>query len=132
MSELPERFRAFIEPSGIVRIRWLPGFSVTGPLAAAAMAAVDELNADRQRPLLVEVTGTEAPTREALTNFKRRCSASRIALLGESPVDRVRASFATGISSRGDFSVPIRFFAREREALAWLLEVDDQQTTHLC
>ena len=39
-----EQFGLRMEATGIVRLRWLPGLRITGPLAAAAMAAVDELN----------------------------------------------------------------------------------------
>ena len=42
----------------IVMLRWLTGVEITGDLAAAAMAAVDELNGDRTRPLLVDMSGS--------------------------------------------------------------------------
>jgi hypothetical protein len=117
----PEQaFRAYLSPQGIVRLAWRPGLCITGPLAAQAMAAVDALNDDQHRPLLVIMAGTDTPTREARQRFGHRCSASRIALLGRSPVDRVRASFPPELSSPG-FPVPTRFFTSEQAALAWLL-----------
>jgi hypothetical protein len=46
---------------------------------------------------------------------------TRIALLGESAVDRVRASFGPRIGRAGH-PVPTRFFTSEAAALAWSLE----------
>ena len=110
-----------MEETGIVRLRWLPGLLITGALAAAAMAAVDELNAGCERPLLVEMAGTDTPSREARERFGERCSASRVALLGRSAVDRVRASLVPELGHRG-YPVPTRFFTSEPAALAWLME----------
>jgi len=107
--------------TGIVRLRWIPGLRITGSLAAAAMAAVDQLNAGCSRPLLVEMHGTETPTREARRRFSERCSATRIALLGVSAVDRVRASLAPE-PGRVGYPVPTRFFTSETTAVEWLLE----------
>lgn len=106
-----------VDPTGVVRLSWLPGLRITGYLAADAMAAVDELNGDTERPLLVDMTGTAVLTREARQTFARKCSASRIALLGKSAVDRVIANFALGVSF---VPVPTRFFTSEPAALAWL------------
>lgn len=113
-----QAFRAYLASSGIVRLSWTPGVRVTGSLAAAAMAAVDQLNGDQLRPLLVEMAGADTPTRQAREHFGRRCTASRIALLGASAVDRVRAT--PGVRSTG-VPVPTHFFTDEPAALAWLL-----------
>lgn len=110
-----------VAPRGVVRLRWPPGLVITAALVVEAMAAVDELNGALERPLLVEMTGAESPTIEAREYFGRRCTASRIALLGESPVDRVRASFVPGVRADG-FPVPTRFFTSEPAAVAWLLD----------
>lgn len=107
-----------------MRLRWTPGVVITGALAAEAMAAVDELNSGLERPLLVEMAGTDSPDLDAREYFGRPCTASRIALLGESPVDRVRASFAPRHQYAG-FPVPTRFFTSEPAALAWLLDHPD-------
>lgn len=118
---LEQGFHVSVDLRGFARLCWTPGVAITGPLVAEAMAAIDLLNHDVERPLLVEMARTESPDFDARQNFGRRCTASRIALLGESNVDRVRASFAPRGQSRG-FPVPTRFFTSEREALAWLLD----------
>ena len=106
-----------VDPTGVVRLSWMPGLRITGPLAADAMAAVDQLNRDKERPLLVDMTGTAALTRDARQTFANKCSASRIALLGSSAVDRVIANFALRVNA---VPVPTRFFTSEPAALAWL------------
>ncbi len=119
---LPDQpFRVAVGPCGIVRLRWARGVCITGVLVVAAQAAVDGLNGDRERPLLVDMAGTDSLTRDARGQFARRCSASRVALLGESAVDRICASFAPPRAD-GGFPVPTRFFTSEPAALAWLLD----------
>lgn len=110
-----------IDSTGVIRLTWEPGLRVTADLARDAMERVDETNGDHQRPLLVDMTGTATLTREARVAFSRKCSASRIALLGSSPVDRVIANFALGVSA---VPVPTRFFTSEPLALAWLRDDD--------
>ena len=121
MSSATNEFGLQMETTGIVPLRWSPGLRITGSLAAEAMAAVDQLNAGCSRPLLVEMHGTETPTREARRRFSERCSATRIALLGASAVDRVRASLAPE-PGRVGYPVPTRFFTSETTAVEWLLE----------
>ncbi len=108
-----------VDPSGIVRLSWATGLRITGPLAQDAMNLVDEINAELSRPLLVDMTGTAVLTREARVTFARKCSASRIALVGRSSVDRVIANFALGVSA---VPVPTRFFTSEPAAVGWLLD----------
>jgi hypothetical protein len=108
-----------VDPRGFVRLSWDRDLRITGEMAQAAMALVDATNAGRERPLLVDMTGTAALTRAARMTFTRRCSASRIALLGRSPVDRVIANFALGVSA---VPVPTRFFTSEPLAIAWLTD----------
>jgi hypothetical protein len=64
------------------------------------------------------MSGAATPTPEARERFGRLCTVSRIALLGESAVDRVHASF--GPLGLRRHPVPTRFFTCEAAALAWL------------
>jgi SpoIIAA-like len=102
---------------GIVVLTWAPGVRITAELAAAAMIQVDKHNGDRERPLLVDMTGIEALSREAHVHFRRRSRISRIAIVGESAVDRVIANFGLRVSPP---PVPSRFFNSKAAALAWL------------
>jgi hypothetical protein len=74
-----------LDESGFVRLTWAAEVLITSELARAAMNLVDEANAGRQRPLLVDITGTPSMSREARIVFSRRYSASKIAVLGRSP-----------------------------------------------
>ena len=110
-----------VDPRGIVRLSWAAGLHITERLARHAMARVDEANADRERPLLVTMAASGMLARDARIAFTRKCTASRIALLGRSPVDRVIAHFAIGVNST---PVPTRYFTSEPAAVAWLCDGD--------
>jgi hypothetical protein len=118
-------FTVSASSSGIVRLRWRRGRKISGSDAAEAMAAVDTLNDGQVRPLLVDMAGLGAPTRDARQQFGRLCTASRIALVGRSVVDRVGASFVPVPGLRG-FPVPTRFFTSEVKAVAWLLSDESE------
>jgi hypothetical protein len=119
-SVLQSGFTVSATAAGIVRLCWRRGMKITGSAAAEAMAAVDAINGEHRRPLLVTMAGIAGPTRDARRLWGRRCTASRVALLGESAVDRVGASFVPVLGVRG-FPVPTRFFTSESKAVAWLL-----------
>jgi len=106
-----------LDGAGIVRLTWAAGILITGELARAALDLVDEASAGRERPLLVDLTGTPGMSREARVAFSRRCSASRIAVLGTSPVHRVITNFLEEVTF---VPVPIRYFTSESAAVAWL------------
>lgn len=109
----------YLDDTGLVRLTWSTDLNISGELAGRAMAMVDQLNGRVERPLLVDMTGTAQLTRAARMTFGRRCSASRIALVGRSEVDRVIANFALGVARP---PVPTRFFTSEQAALDWLWE----------
>ena len=104
-----------------MHLTWAEGLRITGALAREAMDMVDELNGELERPLLVDMTGTATLTRDARMVFTQKCSASIIALVGRSAVDRVIANFALGVSAP---PAPTRFFTSETAATAWLLHDD--------
>jgi SpoIIAA-like len=118
--EAPEPDGAFLlrdADGGVVLLTWAPGVAITADLAAAAMAQVNEHNQDRVRPLLVDMTGIAALSRDAHRYFRHRSRISRIAIVGESAVDRVIANFGLRVSPP---PVPSRFFNSKAAALAWL------------
>ena len=112
-------FRLEEGPDGIVRLTWDRDLRVTAELARRAMAAVDDVNTGRRRPLLVRMARTTALDREAREQFAEKTSIAAIALLGETPVDRLLAASTVG---RGVTEAPARYFTDERDAVAWLLE----------
>jgi hypothetical protein len=115
----PRRFHLDEGPDGILRLTWDRDLRVTAEMARQAMTAVDDVNAGRSRPLLVRMARTTALDREARAQFAEKTSISAIALLGETPVDRLLAASTVG---RGVPEAPARYFTDERDAVAWLLD----------
>jgi hypothetical protein len=107
-----------LRSDGILHIVWQPKSSLEEADIKAAMATVNGICQDKHRPLLVEMTDVETVSHAARAVFSTPSSASRIALLGTTPVDRVVANF------RGPQShpCPTRFFTSKTEAVDWLLE----------
>ncbi len=106
-----------IDDEGLIRLVWPSGVRITGPSARAAFDAVNRLSADERRPMLVDMATTKSVAREARAVFGERSAASRIALLGRSPVDRVIANFTLGVS---EVPCPTRFFTDRAKALEFL------------
>jgi hypothetical protein len=82
------------------------------------MAAVNTIAQESEYPMLVDMTTTESLSRQARSVFAIRCAASRIALLGTSPVDRILANWSLGVQN---LPCPTRFFNSRTEAMKWLL-----------
>lgn len=109
---------------GVIQLRWPRGASISETDAETAMRTVNELCGDRFLPMLVDMATTAQVSRGARAVFGRPCQASRIALLGTSPVDKVLANFILGINK---LPCPTRFFTSRNDAMAWLLK--DQPAT---
>jgi hypothetical protein len=110
-------FNLVLDDGGILRLTWARGASITEADAEAAMAKVNALSGTSHHPMLVDMATTADVSRGARAVFGRPCQASRIALLGSSPVDRVLANFFLGIHK---VPCPTKFFTSEPDALAWL------------
>lgn len=106
-----------LDDGGVLQLRWPRGASISEADAESAMRRVNELCGEMRRPMLVDMATTEKVSRGARAVFGRPCQASRIALLGTSPVDKVMANFALGVSR---LPCPTRFFTSRDEAMAWL------------
>jgi hypothetical protein len=102
---------------GVLHLRWPRGAAISEADAENAMSRVNELCGESRHPMLVDMATTEKVSRGARAVFGRPCQASRIALLGASPVDKVMANFILGINK---LPCPTRFFTSREEAMAWL------------
>lgn len=110
-------FDMVLEPAGVLRLTWPRGATISESDAEAAMRQVNLLCGEDNHPMLVDMATTAEVSRGARAVWARPCQASRIALLGASPVDRVIANFFLGIYKA---PCPTKFFTSEREALEWL------------
>lgn len=112
-----------IDGEGFVILKWPNAVTITGPAAQDAMDEVDRICGETRRPMLVDMATTKSVAREARTVFAKPCAASRIAMLGRSPVDRVIANYALG---RFTPPCPTRFFTSREKAMEYLREgLDD-------
>jgi hypothetical protein len=108
-----------LDAKGVLHLVWLPGTVLEAADVHAAMAQVNEIADGAEYPMLIDISNTQAVTRQAKSVFSIKCAASRIALLGSSPVNRVIANFAL---ARRTLPCPTRFFASRDEAMNWLLQ----------
>ncbi|MGP0224075.1 DUF7793 family protein [Paenarthrobacter sp. NCHU4564] len=108
-----------LDAMGFYHLVWKPGTELNADDVHAAITSIDGLAEGAEYPMLVDITHTRSVSREAKSVFSTRCAASRIALLGSNPVNRVIANFAM---SRRVLPCPTRFFASRDEAMHWLLE----------
>lgn len=106
------------EPAGWIHLVWDPQVRIEEEDAMAAMAAVNEIADGGEYPLLVDMATTASVSRKARAVFSIPCAASRIALLGSSPVDRLLANFFLGVHIP---PCPTRFFTSRDDALSWAL-----------
>jgi len=103
---------------GVLLLRWLPGVHIEVEDARAAMAQVNVMCEQEQHAMLVDMATVASVSREARAVWSIPCRASRIALLGKSPVDRVLANFFLGVHVP---PCPTRFFTARTEATNWLM-----------
>lgn len=106
-----------LREDGILHLKWEQSVQIEEVDARAAMAAVNELCGDESHPMLVDMATTASVSRAARAVFSIPCAASRIALLGTSPVDRVMANFFLGVHIP---PCPTRFFTSRADATEWL------------
>ena len=105
--------------AGVLHLVWNPGTVLEAADVQDAMASVNRVAAGAEHPMLIDITHTKEVTRRAKSVFSTKCAASRIALIGSSPVSRVIANFAM---ARRNMPCPTRFFNSRAEAMDWLLQ----------
>lgn len=96
---------------------WTPGSYVDERDALSAVTVMNKVCAGRGRPLLVDMRNAGSTSSGARDVFAMPHAASRVALLGESPVDEVIAIFFT---RSHEPPRPTRYFTSEAEAIIWL------------
>ncbi len=113
----PSDYVIHFEPDNVLFLAWKPGVRIEADNARAAVEAVNEVAAGGRYPLLVKMADTGHLSRAARDVFVEPCAASRIALLGNNPVDRMLADYQLAVQEP---PCPTRFFTSETEAMAWL------------
>lgn len=106
-----------LRPDGLLHLIWTPGADIQKEDAISAVTMINRISADLDRPLLVDMTAASNTSAAARDVFGVPHAASKIALLGESPVDRVIANFFIGVHRP---QRPTRYFTSEEAAITWL------------
>lgn len=117
LSACGDDYESLTIEGGLLLLRWPSHARISGEAARRAFDDVNQISAGKRRPMLVDMALTKSVAREARTVFGQPCAASRIALLGSSPVDRVIANFTLGVSN---VPCPTRFFTDRDQAMAYL------------
>lgn len=107
-----------LQADGVIHLTWKPNVSIEAQDAHAAMAAVNEIADGSECPMLMEMATLEAVSRQARAFFSIPSAASRIALLGSDPVDRVLANFFFDLRVSPCLT---RYFTSRTESINWLL-----------
>lgn len=102
----------------VLCLAWEPGVFLDGFVVDTAMAKVNEICEGTPRPLLV-IMSNVALNHDARTAFSKPSAASRIALLGSTPVDWMTANFRGRRAC--PYPCPTKFFTERSEAMKWLL-----------
>ena len=106
-----------VDDADVIRLKWTEGIIIDETAARTAWHCVNELSADKRRPMVVDMAETKSVTRRARAVFLDPGAANLIALLGRSPVDRVVANFVLGVTN---LPVQTRFFTSEQAAVDWI------------
>lgn len=104
----------------LIEVTWTGATAITGEVATAAMQRAVELDGGVGRPVLVVMHRSAEMTRAARTAFARFDDLPRLALLGDSAVDRMIANVVLRMAT---FRIPIRYFTDRAEAVAWLSDM---------
>jgi hypothetical protein len=104
--------------NGVVNLTWQRHADLEVADVTAAMASLNDVCQGLPHPLLVDMGGAMGVSHDAREAFSAPSAASRIALVGSTPVDRIIANFRRADS----FPCPTRFFTDRAEAMSWLLQ----------
>lgn len=106
-----------LEGGSILHLIWNAGTRIEAGNARAALDAINTVAGEETYPLLVEMAEVSFVSHDARSIFARPCAASRIALLGQGPVDRMLVDYQL---TTAPVPCSAMFFTSRTEALAWL------------
>ncbi len=99
-----------------LRLQWTPGITIRADDIHSTIAAVIAMSPQGKRPLLVHIGPLEGITGDAKQLLIDDTCSTRTAVLGPDDVSRVITAF----NHRS--ATPSRYFTRESDAIAWLLQ----------
>ncbi len=102
---------------GVVFVRWPSHAAIDELDALAAISLIEEVGGDEPRPMLVDMHGMRSASSTALAKFAQGLPATRVALVGTSPVEQTIVQFFRTIHRP---TYPATYFTKDTEALQWL------------
>ncbi len=111
-----------LDPNGFVRATMHDGATFDLNDARDAIAATWQIAGERRLPVLVDMRGVRAQTREAREYFMSEDAAAKlraVALVAASPIAKVLGNFFIHI---GEHKIPTQIFTDRDSAEAWLRE----------
>ncbi|WP_400160394.1 hypothetical protein [Arthrobacter sp. BPSS-3] len=106
-----------VEGEAFLRITFRPGSRITGADGIRVREQLLALTGGTGCVVLLQVTGVDYVSREAVRVFSEAVTVKAFAFLGRTPMDRVIAHGRRGLPLP---LCPSRYFTDESEALAWL------------
>lgn len=103
----------------IVRIVLQPQSRIGKADGVGASARLLALTQGKPVSILLEISGVESVSRDAVAVYSEATTVRAFALLGRSPVDRMIAHSRRGLTWP---TCPVKYFEDEQQALAWLAE----------
>ena len=124
MNKVDIKGKATLELSdGLLYLRWNRGAYIGIDVARAALEAISTLCQGARLPMLVEIQGV-THSGAARKLFPDPANISRMALVGDSPRDRVIAMLRLSLLRAG---FPIKYFTSRDQAIIWLKEPTGEQ-----
>lgn len=113
----PDPIGVRLTDQGIIEVTVPPDQVIEGRQACAARAAVRSLAQARRTPVLLVITGVLGVSIQARHVYVNAVQPPALALVGESPVDRVIAHYLLRWTTD---KTPAQFFTSEPDAIRWL------------
>ncbi|MGN7201417.1 DUF7793 family protein [Arthrobacter sp. SAFR-044] len=113
----PEKVTIHVIGDRVLRITLSPGGRITAADGALVRERFLTLTAGAGAAVLLQITGVQSVSRDAVEVLSRSTTVTAFAILGSTPVDRV---IAHGMHGLPHPACPSRYFSDEQEALEWL------------
>lgn len=101
----------------MVRITLQPQSRIGKADGVSTRAQLLALTQGKPVAILLEITGVESVSRDAVAVYSEASTVTAFALLGQSPVDRIIAHSRRGLTVP---NCPVQYFEDEQQALGWL------------
>jgi hypothetical protein len=110
---------------GLVRITLEPGARITSAHSVVIRKRLISVFSGEPSAVLVRLAGIAMIDREVMVQYAKAVTVTALALVGQTPVDRLVAHRLVGLTSP---QCPTRYFTDTQEALGWLRTHPEAET----